>query len=157
MAATEAVQAQGHTGHRRHSPADSSHRSADSAYRAMQERGRRAMGVDQYTSSHQFEALPDGGRIELQRQEDDSAGTRAIREHLREVALAFSRGDFETPAFVHDGEVPGARTMAERRNVISYQVRDLPRGGEIRITTRDSTALAAIHEFLAFQRAEHGH
>jgi len=158
MPVMRAAQAQGHTGHGRHSPAaDSSRPRTDSAFRAMQERGRRAMGVDQYTSTHQFEALPDGGRIELQRQEDDSAGARVIREHLREVARAFSQGDFRTPAFVHHREVSGTRTMAARRSTISYEVRDLPRGGEIRITTRDPETLAAIHEFLAFQRGDHGH
>jgi hypothetical protein len=44
------------------------------------------MGVDQYTSVHRFDALPDGGRIELQRAHDDSAGVAQIREHLRQVA-----------------------------------------------------------------------
>ena len=53
-----------------HSPATS-----DSAYAGLQERGKSAMGVDQYTSRHVFEALPDGGRIELQRNQDDAEGT----------------------------------------------------------------------------------
>ena len=37
----------------------------DTAFRSMQERGHMAMGVDQYTSAHQFDLLPDGGRIAL--------------------------------------------------------------------------------------------
>src|SRR6185369_15312938 len=73
----------------------------DTAFDAMQRRGKSAMGVDQYTSSHHFDALPDGGRIELVRDTDDSAGVAQIRRHLREIADAFSRGDFSTPAFVH--------------------------------------------------------
>jgi hypothetical protein len=41
---------------------DHAHRHAreDSAFRAMQARGLVVMGVDQYTSIHRFDALPDG-------------------------------------------------------------------------------------------------
>jgi len=127
----------------------------DTAFAALQERGRLGMGVDQYTSTHVFDSLEDGGRIELQRDVDDPEGVAIIRAHLREIAEAFARGDFRTPAFVHAQEVPGTRIMAERREHIRYTFRELPRGGEVRITTRDPEALAAVHEFLAFQRKEH--
>jgi hypothetical protein len=128
---------------------------ADSAFAALQERGRAAMGVDQYTSTHRFDALPDGGRIELQRDTDDAEGIATIRAHLRGIADAFAAGDFSTPAAVHVRQVPGAAVMAERRAAIRYAYRDLPRGGEIRITTADADALAAIHAFMAFQRGDH--
>ena len=129
----------------------------DSAFIALQQRGAdaRGMGVDQYTSTHRFDALPDGGRIELQRDTDDSAGTAQIRRHLREVSTAFAAGDFRTPVFVHAGDVPGTDVMAAKRGVISYSVHDLPRGAALRITTRDADALRAVHAFLAFQRGEH--
>ena len=129
----------------------------ESAFTALQQRGAdsRAMGVDQYTSTHRFDALSDGGRIELQRDANDSAGTAQIRRHLREVAIAFAAGDFKTPVFVHAGDVPGTGVMAAKRGVISYSVHDLPRGAELRITTRDADALRAVHAFLAFQRGEH--
>lgn len=130
-------------------------RGADSAFRALQDRGKRAMGVDQYTSTHRFEALPDGGRIELQRDVDDSAGAATIRSHLREIARAFASGDFSTPAVVHMQEVPGVKVMTARRGEISYTYHDLPRGGEVRIQTKNPEALTAIREFLAFQRADH--
>src|SRR2546427_4413458 len=45
----------------------------DSAYAAMQSRGKMVMGVNQYTSAHVFEDLPDGGRVVLDR--DTSADT----------------------------------------------------------------------------------
>jgi hypothetical protein len=129
--------------------------SSDSAFAAMQQRGKTAMGVDQYTSTHRFEALPDGGRIELQRDVDDSAGIAQIREHLQGVAKAFAEGNFETPAFVHMHDVPGTKVMAAKRTAITYMYRELSRGGEVRIVTTDREALAAIREFLAFQRQEH--
>jgi hypothetical protein len=127
----------------------------DSAFAAMQERGRMAMGVDQYTSTHHFDALPDGGRIELQRDVDDSVGVARIRAHIREIAHAFESGDFSTPMMVHLQEVPGTKVMAERRSLITYVPRDLPRGAELLIRTSDTAAQRAIHDFMAFQRGEH--
>jgi len=46
----------------------------DTSFSAMQDRGKKAMGVDQYTSTHKFDATPTGGRIELQRDSADAAG-----------------------------------------------------------------------------------
>ena len=129
--------------------------SQDTSYAAMQRRGQQAMGVDQYTSIHKFDSFADGGRIELQRDRDDSAGVATIRAHIRGIAAAFKSGDFSTPAFVHMQMVPGTKVMASKRAVITYEARDLPRGAELRIRTQDPEALAAIHDFMAFQRGEH--
>jgi hypothetical protein len=127
----------------------------DTAFEALQKRGARVMGVDQHTSSHTFEALGDGGRIEFVRDVDDSAGVATIREHLRTITRQFAAGDFSASAAVHGRPVPGTAVMRARRAAIRYQFRPLPRGGEVRITTRDADALHAVHEFLAFQRADH--
>jgi hypothetical protein len=128
---------------------------SDTAFASMQTRGEAAMGVDQYTSAHQFEDLPDGGRIELQRDSTDSAGVAEIRAHLQSIAKAFAQGDFQVPGFVHAGEVPGTMVMRERQDRITYVFHPLPGGGEVRIGTADTTAVRAVHNFLAFQRGEH--
>jgi hypothetical protein len=128
---------------------------SDRHFAGVQGRGRVAMGVDQYTSTHVFESLPDGGRIELQRDAPDSAGRARILAHLEEVAVSFGSGDFTVPGFVHAQHVPGTAVMAARRAEISYKVESLPRGGALRLTTGDSQAVAAIHQFLAFQRRDH--
>ncbi len=127
----------------------------DTGYAAMQQRGKVAMGVDQYVSTHRFDDLADGGRIELQSDRPDSVAVAAIRDHLQGIARAFRAGDFTTPAFVHMQEVPGTKVLAERREAVRYEFTPLPRGGAVRIVTRDSLALQAIHQFLAFQRREH--
>ena len=127
----------------------------DTTFAGMQTRGRAAMGVDQYTSTHHFDALPDGGRIELQRDADDSAGVATIRAHIRAIAAAFKGGDFSTPAFVHMRMVPGTDVMVAKRARIRYEPRDLPRGAELRIRTTDPEAIAAIHRFMAFQQSDH--
>jgi hypothetical protein len=139
-------------------PAGRRHAAAagDSAFAGVQARGHVAMGVDQYTSSHIFQPLPDGGRIELQRDTDDSAGAAQIRRHMQEIAVQFSKGDFRLPGFVHAAaDVPGTATMAGRRSDIRYVVEPLPRGAALRLRSDDSVAVRAIHEFLAFQRRDH--
>jgi hypothetical protein len=127
----------------------------EAAFADMQDRGRQAMGVDQYTSTHVFDVLPDGGRIELQRDADDPAAVARIREHLQQIARAFDAGDFSTPTFVHMEAVPGSSVMAAKREAITYTYRELPRGGVVRLVTQDPQALQAIHEFMSFQRQDH--
>lgn len=127
----------------------------DSAYAALQERGKHAMGVDQYTSTHTFDSYPDGGRVALVRDSDDSAGVAQIRRHLRDIKKAFEAGDFSTPEFVHMREVPGTKIMAARRTAITYEVHDIPRGAELRIRSTDAEVVKAIHEFMSFQRMDH--
>jgi hypothetical protein len=128
---------------------------SDTSFARLQSRGESAMGVDQYTSAHRFEPLPDGGRIELRRDTADRSGVDTIRAHMRDIADRFSRGDFTIPGFVHAQEVPGTRVMAAKRTQITYEARDLPGGAEVRIRSTDPAAVAAVHEFLAFQRSDH--
>ena len=119
----------------------------DSAFVAME-----ALGA------HQFEDLPDGGRIQLLRDSADTDGSRAVRQHLDHIAHAFAAGDFTIPGQVHSSkQVPGTATMRARRKHISYRFLPLPGGGEVRIRTRDPKALQAVHQYLAFQRREHRH
>jgi hypothetical protein len=128
---------------------------ANSGFAGVQVRGEMAMGVNQYTSSHVFEPLPDGGRIELQRNASDSSGTARIRSHMRQIAIQFAGGDFRLPGFVHAQAVPGTEVMAAKRTDIQYLVEVLPRGAALRLTSRDPAAVRAIHQFLAFQRQDH--
>lgn len=137
------------------SPDPGSDDDAGQEFAALQERGETAMGVDQYTSTHRFDMLSDGARIELQRDADDPEGVETIRTHLREIRDAFAAGDFSTPAFVHDAPVPGTEVLAAKKDVITYTYQDLPRGGEVRITTSDPESLEALRAFVEFQRHDH--
>jgi len=129
---------------------------SDTAFASMQERGHAVMGVDQYTSSHVFENLPDGGRIVLERDSaSDTSGIATIRAHMQSIATAFREGDFEKPFQVHVQVVPGTAVMAARHGAIDYSVIDRPRGAEVRIRSADTAAVAAIHAFLDFQRGAH--
>ncbi len=99
--AVRPVSAQSGHDHAAHSHAVRSDSASDSAFVALQARGKIEMGVDQYTSTHRFDDLADGGRIELTRDASDSAGVSTIREHLASIARAFANGDFSTPFAVH--------------------------------------------------------
>lgn len=128
----------------------------DTSFAATQARGQAVMGVDQYTSGHVFEDLPDGGRIVLERDDPaDSAGIATIRAHMRSIAESFRAGDFTQPFQVHAQTVPGTAVMTQRRQLIQYAAVDRPRGAEVRLQTSDPAAIGAIHEFLAFQRNAH--
>jgi hypothetical protein len=127
----------------------------DSGSAGVQSRGAVAMGVNQYTSTHLFTPLPDGGRIELQRNGADSAGAEQVRRHMAMIARQFAAGDFRLPGFVHARDVPGTAVMAAKRADLRYTVESLPRGAALRIRTTDLEAIAAIHAFLAFQRQDH--
>ena len=131
-------------------------RAVDTGFAEVQRRGATVMGVDQYTSKHVFEDLPDGGRIVLDRDDPaDTASIRTIRAHMRDIETSFTSGNFAASGLVHAREVPGTRVLAERRSAITYSAIDRPSGGEVRIRTSDPTAIAAVHEFLAFQRSDH--
>jgi hypothetical protein len=135
---------------------DDDERRSDSSFAALQERGETAMGVNQYTSKHVFEPLPDGGRIVLQREASDSVGLAAIRAHMDTISKSFANGDFAVPGFVHaTGDVPGTAAMKRLKAEITYTPRDLPGGAQVVISTRNPEAVGAIHEFLAFQRMDH--
>lgn len=128
----------------------------DSAFAEVQSRGAGVMGVDQYTSQHVFEDLPDGGRIVLERDDSsDTAAVATIRAHMREIAADFGAGDFTKPFAVHARDVPGTDTMRARRDALQYEVADRPRGAELQIKTSDPAVVAAVHAFLAFQRSDH--
>jgi len=127
----------------------------DSAFAAVQQRGGMAMGVDQYTSEHKFDITDDGGRIALERDSVDSLGVQQIRTHMKLIQHSFESGDFSAPSFVHQRDMPGTDVMSKKRDVITYSYQDLPRGGAVVITTKDSAARAAIADFLMAQRMDH--
>ena len=127
----------------------------DSTFAAMQNRGQMAMGVDQYQNRHKFTATPDGGIIELQSDKGDTLEVAQIRAHLKLIQHSFAAGDFSTPTFVHAHEMPGSSSMSAHKDAIQYSYADLPRGGEVRITSKNTDAIKAIHDFLAAQSSEH--
>ena len=119
-------------------------------------RGDHAMGFSHETTKHHFEPLKDGGIIEVEANDAADTATRdQIRMHLTHIAAMFSANNFDVPMFIHDRVPPGVPVMKQKHYAITYTFQPTERGGLVRITTNDPDALAAIHEFLAFQIVDH--
>jgi hypothetical protein len=122
----------------------------------VKQRGAHVMGFDQDTTVHKFRLHPDGGAIDIAvRDGADRANLEAIRAHLPHLAQMFGEGNFEAPALIHDTNVPGTGRMAELKSRIRFVYVETPRGGRLDIFTGDPVALAAVHEFMRFQIADH--
>ena len=121
------------------------------------QQGAMVMGFDQARTTHHFLLFNDGGAIEVS--VNDSGDTKdgdAIRSHLPHIAMMFGNGNFDVPMLVHDStNVPGTKTMAKRKAAIRYQYVETAKGGRVDLLTSDPAALAAVHQFLKFQIAEH--
>ncbi len=118
--------------------------------------GDREMGFSHQTTKHRFTLLPDGGSIAVSANDPGDAPTIAqVRTHLAEIAASFAAGDFSKPKAIHGRMPPGAVTMRSKRDAITYAYREAANGGEVRITTADARALAAVHSFLRFQIKDH--
>jgi hypothetical protein len=122
----------------------------------LKKRGAAAMGFDQNTTQHAFTATEDGGSIAVDVKDTEDVATRdQIRAHLKEIAGAFAAGDFSKPFQTHAEVPPGVPVMTDKKDAISYAYSDTPRGGLVRIRTKDAQALDAIHAFLKYQNQEH--
>jgi hypothetical protein len=115
------------------------------------------MGFDQSKTAHHFILYDDGGAIDIAVKSPSDASNRdAVRTHLPHITTMFGDGNFEAPMLVHDSDhVPGVSVLAAHKNRIGYTYSETPSGGRIDIVTSDAAALAALHDFLRYQIAEH--
>jgi hypothetical protein len=135
--------------------AQQSHDNKDD-FAGVNARGDQGMGFSHEKTTHHFHLLADGGVIEIQSNEPtDTASKEAIRQHLAMIAVKFSQGDFAIPMFIHATDPPGIETMKRLKSKITYDAENTGRGAQLRITTHDPEALAAIHSFLSFQIRDH--
>lgn len=124
----------------------------------LKKRGALAMGFDQDKTTHHFRILPSGGSIEVDVNDPaDDTSRGQIRAHLAEIAKAFAMGDFQKPFQTHAEVPPGVPAMQRLKSAIRYEYAETPRGGAVRITTKDPDALAAVRAFLEYQAKEHHH
>ena len=137
-------------------PMHAQHMASQAHHAIVESHGDQAMGFPQDKTTHHFRVMSDGGAIEVTVNDPkDKPNTEAIRSHLTHIAMMFGNGDFSIPMFVHDGVPPGSTTMKLMKSAIRYTYEEMPSGGRIRIKSDDPIGLAAIHDFLRFQIAEH--
>jgi hypothetical protein len=123
---------------------------------AVDARGDKVMGFSHEKTTHHFRLFEDGGAIEVESNSaDDTASRDQIRGHLRHIATMFAAGNFQAPMLIHARTPPGVHAMQKHKSGISYRFRQTPRGAAVDIVTANRDALAAVHEFLRFQIADH--
>ena len=122
----------------------------------MTARGAAAMGFDQAATTHHFYLYEDGGAIQVTVNDvADVANLTAIQTHLPHIAQMFAAGDFSTPHFIHESDVPGTAAMTKLRGRINYVFQKMKNGGRVKISTSYLGARAAIHDFLRYQIVDH--
>jgi hypothetical protein len=122
----------------------------------IQENGEKAMGFSQTATTHHFLLMKDGGVILVEANDSaDTKNRKAIRSHLAGITLQFSEGIFTTPFAVHGQIPPGVSEMERLKQDINYRYEETGMGAQVRISTDNPKALAAIHDFLKFQIKEH--
>jgi hypothetical protein len=128
----------------------------DEHHQGVAVRGDHVMGFSHDQTVHHFRLFADGGAIEAQAiDEQDTASRDAIRSHFSHIAKMFAAGDFSAPMLIHPQNPPGTTEMKRLRAAIQYRLENTEQGGRIRITTKNSDALQAVHAFLRFQIADH--
>jgi len=131
-------------------------KTSDMADEQMNKRGDHVMGFDHTKTTHHFLLQESGGSIEVTaNSSDDVESSAQIRMHLKHIASMFAGGNFKAPMLIHDQTPPGVPVMQKLKGEIKYNFEEIDRGAAVRISTKNSTALKAIHDFLRFQIEEH--
>jgi len=124
---------------------------------AVAERGATVMPFSLDATTHVFDATATGGSQRVVADDPrDRDQIRLIRQHLREEAAAFQRGDFADPASIHGEEMPGLAALQGGFKRIEVSYLDLPDGAEIAYRTDDPALAAALADWFEAQLRDHG-
>jgi len=122
------------------------------------EKGAMVMPFNGQNSKHVFQKMSDGGLQQvIAKDASDKELVGAIRGHLSMEADRFKKGDYSDPMKIHGMDMPGVQYLSSIKPgqiVIAY--RDLPNGGEIRYTGKDTATVTAIHKWFDAQLSDHG-
>jgi hypothetical protein len=86
----------------------------------------------------------------------DQTSIEQVRRHLQHVAKMFAAGDSSIPKAVHAELPSGAARMKSMASELHYEYKTVDGGAQVRISSEDTKAVAAVHEFLRYQIREHG-
>lgn len=115
------------------------------------------MPFDMSNTVHVFEMTTSGGvqRI-LARGAGDAEQVQLIRQHLKQEAARFERGDYSDPAALHGADMPGLAKLQTHPTAVDVSYSELPTGAQLTFETRDLELLTAIHRWFGAQLSEHG-
>jgi len=128
----------------------------DNKTEAMFQRGNIAMGFEQEKITHKFIPTETGGEIIIMPiNASDSNTLNQIREHIIDIQNDFSKGNFTKPFFIHAEQVPGTKTMNEKKDLIQYDIRQANNGSILSMITKDKEVTNAIRDFMEYQGSKH--
>lgn len=123
---------------------------------ALNQHGDHVMGFSHEKTTHHFVLTQDGGLIEVRVNDiKDTASLDQIRAHFQHIVRMFADGNFNAPMLVHSQDVPGTAAMTRMKNDLHWELQEIPKGARITIIADNKEALAALHDFLRFQIADH--
>ena len=120
------------------------------------QRGAQVMPFDLERTTHTFTDLPAGGREVVVSDDGDAEQIALIRSHLEKEARRFASGDFSDPARIHGEDMPGLAALSAGAGSIEFHYEELPDGAAIDYRTSNPALVAALHEWFAAQRGDHG-
>jgi len=86
----------------------------------------------------------------------DAAQVTLIREHLRQEAARFQRGDYSDPATLHGADMAGLKELERGAPRLRISYAELPDGAQLTFTTTDLHLVTALHRWFGAQLSEHG-
>ncbi len=119
-------------------------------------KGAMVMPFDLERTTHIFEKQALGGLQQVISDDGDSEQVMLIREHLKEEAERFQKGDFHDPAMIHGENMAGLHELTTRSGELTIAYAELAEGGQITYTAEDPELIAAIHAWFEQQLADHG-
>lgn len=129
---------------------------ADPHHEGVVQRGDQVMGFSHQKTIHHFRLTHDGGTIEADATDSsDTTSRQQIRTHLAHIAQMFRAGNFDAPMLIHARKPPGVPAMKKLRKEIRFEMKETSNGAQVKISSRNQEAIAAIHEFLRFQIQDH--
>ena len=121
------------------------------------EHGASVMPFDLDRTTHQFRKTDSGG-VQTVVADDprDTTQINLIREHLRDEADRFRRGDFADPTQIHGEAMPGLDALRNHVGGITVDYETTPDGARITYTTTDEPLIVALHAWFDAQVSDHG-
>jgi hypothetical protein len=123
-------------------------------------RGQEFMPFKLSATTHVFTKTKiDTGAIQQVVVKDPTDGKQIglIRQHLKDIAHRFNRGDFIGPRQIHGPQMPG---LAELENSkpgdIGIRYQDLPTGGQIQYSTSNASLVDVLHRWIDARLSDHG-
>lgn len=129
----------------------------DDRHAEVAERGRSVMPFDLDRTTHRFAKTGTGGvQTVVADDPGDTAQIALVREHLRDEAGRFRRGDFTDPARIHGDDMPGLAALRDGADRVTVTYAPTPDGARITYATADRALVTALHAWFDAQVTDHG-